>query len=77
MGAIGSYTFQKFNKELVMPTVKVKQETWDKAEKIAVDATLLRRTPVQISEVIRYVIENNLEKGLKDFISKEKLKAKR
>lgn len=60
-----------------MPTLKVKQDIWNKAEAIAVDATLLRRTPVQISEVIRFVIENNLEEGLKDFISREKLHNKR
>ena len=60
-----------------MPTLKVKQEIWNKAEEVAVDATLLRRTPVQISEVIRYVIETNLEEGLKDFISREKLHSKR
>jgi hypothetical protein len=57
-----------------MPTLKVKQNIWDKAEKTAVDATLLRRTPVQISEVLRFVLEENIEEGLKDFLSREKTK---
>lgn len=55
-----------------MPAMKIPQKLWDKAEETAVDATLLRRTPVQITEVLRYVLENYLEEGSKDFLEKER-----
>ncbi|QIJ04687.1 hypothetical protein [Shewanella chilikensis] len=57
-----------------MPTMKIPEKIWERAEKTAVDATLLRRTPVNISEVIRYVLENYLEDGMRDFIEQEKAK---
>ena len=57
-----------------MPSLKVPQDMWDKAERTAVDATLLRRTPVTISEVLRFTIQNSIDESLKDFISREKLK---
>lgn len=60
-----------------MPAMKIPQKIWDKAEETAVDATLLRRTPVQITEVLRYVLENYLEEGAKDFIDIEKKRSKK
>lgn len=53
-------------------TVRINTKMWEKAESAAVDATILRRTPVQISEVLRFILEENLDEGIKDFLAKEK-----
>ncbi len=53
-------------------TVRINTKMWEKAESAAVDATIIRRTHVQIYEVLRYILEENLEDGIKDFLAKEK-----
>ena len=59
-----------------MPAMKIPQKLWDEAEKTAVDATLIRRTPVQITEVLRFVIEQSMEESTKDFLDQERKKKK-
>ncbi len=54
--------------------MKIPQKLWDEAEKVAVDATLIRRTPVQITEVLRFVLEQSMEESTKDFLDKERKK---
>lgn len=54
--------------------MKIPQKIWDEAEKIAVDATLLRRTPVQITEVLRFILEESMEEATKDFLDRERKK---
>ena len=55
-----------------MPTVRISDANFDKAEEGAVDLTLIRRKPARVSEVVNYVLEKYLDEGLKDFISEEK-----
>ena len=57
-----------------MPTVRLNDKQWSKMEQGAVDLTIIRRKPVQVAEIVRYILDNYSKDGLKDMISEEKNK---
>lgn len=59
-----------------MPSMKIPEKIWAVAEEAAVDATIIRRSPVQTTEVIRYALEKYLNDGVKDFLDEEKKQKK-
>lgn len=60
------------NKEIVMPTVRLDDKTWEEFEKGCVELTILRRKPVTVPEVVKFIIANYSETGIKEMIEKEK-----
>ena len=59
-----------------MPTIRLSDATWEKFEEGCVEATIIRRKPVNVSEVVKFIIDENLEDGMKKFLEIEKKKKK-
>ena len=59
-----------------MPTVRITDKQWEELEQGAVDLTIIRRKPVQVAEIVRYIIDNYSKDGVKDMVSKEKVQKK-
>lgn len=57
-----------------MPTVRINDKQWEKLEEGAVDLTIIRRKPVQVAELVRYILDNYSKDGIKDIIAREKQK---
>lgn len=59
-----------------MPTIRLSDTTWEKFEEGCVEATIIRRKPVNVAEVVKYIIDENLESGIEKFLEIEKEKKK-
>jgi hypothetical protein len=57
-----------------MPTVRLNDKQWEKLEQGAVDLTIIRRKPVQVAEIVRFILDNYAKDGVKDMIATEKAK---
>ena len=57
-----------------MPTLRIPDDIWEKAVDAAVDATIIRRKPVQATEVLRFCLAQSISESSKDFVAQEKVK---
>lgn len=57
-----------------MPTIRLDDKAWEKFEEGCVELTIIRRKPVTVPEVVKYIISNFQEEGIKQMIDLEKSK---
>lgn len=55
-----------------MPTIRLDDKTWEKFEECCVELTVIRRKPVHVAEVVRYIIDQYQDEGMKKMIGEEK-----
>lgn len=55
-----------------MPTVRLDDKTWEKFEECCVELTIIRRKPVNVSEVVKFIINEYEDEGIKEMIKREK-----
>jgi hypothetical protein len=64
--------YPKQKREKLMPTIRLDDETWEKFEEGCVELTIIRRKPVTVPEVAKYIISEYQERGIKKMIEIEK-----
>lgn len=57
-----------------MPTLRLDDKTWEKFEEGCVEMTIIRRKPVTVAEVVKFVVSEYSEIGIKKMIEIEKEK---